>query len=142
MDGSGKHKEFRSCKNDGNSQNIIFVGMRIYEIMSEDGTLQWEEASLGEETEIPLRLVPGKESEELVEAIYSELEGEILDCNDCDIKVDIFGVEVIINITVEFTQADQKILHMVISNLGNLECNIDLKILIRDSPMQQISTKL
>ena len=131
MDGSSKHKEYRSCKNDGNSQTIIFVGMRIYEIMSEDGTLQWEETSLGEETEIPLRLVPGKESEELVEAIYSELEGEILDCNDCDIKVDIFGVEVIINITVEFTQADQSILHKVISNLGNLEGNNVLKILIR-----------
>ena len=119
MDGSGKHKEFRSCKNDGNSQNIIFVGMRIYEITftppnSTDDDVAWEEHSLGEETEIPLRLVPGKETEELVEAIYTELEGEILDCNNCDIPVEIFGVEVIINIEVEFTQADQKILHMVI----------------------------
>ena len=35
-----------------------------------------------------------------MEAIYSELEGEILDCNVCDIKVDIFSVEVIINIKV------------------------------------------
>ena len=118
MDGSGKHKEFRSCKNDGNSQNIIFVGMRIYEITftnsTNDDDVAWTEQSLGEETEIPLRLVPGKETEELVEAIYTELEGEILDCNNSDITVEIFGVEVIINIEVEFTQADQKILHMVI----------------------------
>ena len=117
MDGSGKHKEFRSCKNDGNSQNIIFVGMRIYEITFTNTThdeVAWVEQSLGEETEIPLRLVPGKETEELVEAIYTELEGEILDCNNCDIPVEIFGIEVIINIEVEFTQADQKILHMVI----------------------------
>jgi hypothetical protein len=48
-----------------------------------------------------------------VEAIYKELEGEILDCNNCDNPVEIFGVEVIINIEVEFTQADQKIMHMV-----------------------------
>ena len=117
MDGSGRHKEFRSCKNDGNSQNIIFVGMRIYEITftkHDQPDVAWEEQSLGEETEIPLRLVPGKETEELVEAIYTELEGEILDCNNCDIPVEIFGVEVIINVEVEFTQADQKILHMVI----------------------------
>ena len=34
-----------------------------------------------------------------MEVIYLELEGEILDCNECDIKVDIFGDEVIINIS-------------------------------------------
>ena len=61
--------------------------MRIYEILLSNSThhddVAWEEQSLGEETEIPLRLVPGKETEELVEAIYTELEGEILDCNNC-----------------------------------------------------------
>ena len=101
MNSSGKHKEFRSCKNDGNSQNSIFVGLRIYELTFTNSTnddVAWEEQSLGEETEIPLRLVPGKETEELVEAIYKELEGEILDCNNCDIPVEIFSVEVIINI--------------------------------------------
>ena len=95
----------------------LFVGLRIYELTFTNSTnddVAWEEQSLGEETEIPLRLVPGKETEELVEAIYKELEGEILDCNNCDIPVEIFSVEVIINIEVEFTQADQKILHMVI----------------------------
>ena len=32
-------------------------------------------------------------SEELVEAIHTKFEQEILDCNCCDIKVDIFGVK-------------------------------------------------
>ena len=91
MDGSGKHREFRSCKNDGNSQNIIFVGISIYKIMFSNSTthddVAWEEQSLGEETEIPLRLVQGKETEELVEAIYTELEGNILECKNCDIQL-------------------------------------------------------
>ena len=38
--------------------------------------------------------MPGKESEELVEKIYTELEEEILDINFSEIKVTIFGQEV------------------------------------------------
>ena len=65
-------KKFQICKNDGNSQNIIFV--------------------LATETEILLWLVTVNETEYFFfDVIYSELQGEILDCN-------MFGVEVIINI--------------------------------------------
>ena len=74
----------------------------------------WEEHSLGEETEIPLRLVPGKESEALVEKLYTELEKEILDINLNEIKVTILGQEVTLIVDVEFTQADQSVLHEVI----------------------------
>ena len=41
-----------------------------------------------------IRLVPDKESKELVEKIYTELEKEILDINFSEIIVTIFGQEV------------------------------------------------
>ena len=58
--------------------------------------------------------MPGKESEELVEKIYTELEKEILDINFNEIKVTILGQEVTLIVDVEFTQADQSVLHKVI----------------------------
>ena len=58
--------------------------------------------------------MPGKESEELVEKIYTELEKEILDINLSEIKVTILGQEVTLVVDVEFTQADQSVLHKVI----------------------------
>ena len=58
--------------------------------------------------------MPGKESEELVEKIYTELEKEILDINLNEIKVTILGQEVTLIVDVEFTQADQSVLHKVI----------------------------
>ena len=58
--------------------------------------------------------MPGKESEELVEKIYTELEKEILDINLNEIKVTILDQEVTLIVDVEFTQADQSVLHKVI----------------------------
>ena len=58
--------------------------------------------------------MPGKESEELVEKIYTELEKEILDINLNEIKVTILGQEVTLIVDVEFTQVDQSVLHKVI----------------------------
>ena len=58
--------------------------------------------------------MPGKESEELVEKIYTEIEKEILDINFSEIKVTIFGQEVTLVVNVKFTQADQSVLHKVI----------------------------
>ena len=58
--------------------------------------------------------MPGKESEELVEKIYTELEKEILDINLNEIKVTILGQEVTLIVDAEFTQVDQSVLHKVI----------------------------
>ena len=58
--------------------------------------------------------MPGKESEELVEKIYTEIEKEILDINFSEIKVTILGQEVTLVVNVKFTQADQSVLHKVI----------------------------
>ena len=110
FDGSGNHHEFRSVKTD--SENLILVGLRVAFIRNmmydnSESDIIFEEKSQADYTEIPLRVIPGKETDCLVDQLWTELELEVENCNLSEYPITVNGQKTVIHPRIEFTQADR-----------------------------------
>ena len=74
-DGSGNNPVFQSLNNT-KSPNIILYGMRLQKVVSGDKEL-YVEKSLGGETEIPVGLIPCKETYDILESSLQRFEDQI-----------------------------------------------------------------
>ena len=76
FDASGRHSMHSNQKTE--THNFIFGGCRLISLIDEHGNCIYLEESVGPDTEKPLFIQPGKETNELIEKLYSELEAEVL----------------------------------------------------------------
>ena len=85
----------------------------------------WGHTSLGVETERPLFVQPGKESDELVGELWTHLEDDIFDLQENPIKTTILGQDVEIHCNVDPSQFDLSTLKKIHACTGAycLECD-------------------
>ena len=89
-DTSGNNPVYQS-KNQHGSPNIIFYGMRLGKLVSGDKELYIEQ-SLGPNTEIPIGVIPSKESnDEVFEACLRRLDQQIQAAEQSTHRVEVNG---------------------------------------------------
>ena len=86
-DASGNNKIFRSCTH--KSLNIVLCGLRLWKITCGDQVVYIED-SLGPETEIPVGLMPSKESKPFLTTMLARFENEVEEAENMlhEIKVE------------------------------------------------------
>ena len=89
---AGRHS--MNSNQETKSHNFIYGGCRISCIHDEHKNLIYQEESNGPESEKPLIVQPGKETNEIIEITYSELEAEAHELNQNPISCMIFNKEV------------------------------------------------
>ena len=104
------------------SHNFIYGGCRMSCIHDEHGNLIYQEDSNGPDSEKPLIVQPGKETNELIDITYSELEAEAHELNQNPITSTIFNKEVEINSSIDLTQFDNKTIS-ALSGTNGAYCN-------------------
>ena len=88
------------------THNFIFEGCRLVSLKDEHENFIYQEECMGPESEKPLCLHPGKETNELVDQLYSTLEAEVVELNQNPFHCQILGKEVEIHSSIEVTQFD------------------------------------
>ena len=126
MISTGRHHEHRSIKTD--SENIEFVGFRLATIEDDENVI-YEEFSQADYTEVPLRIIPGKETMSLIEKLFAELEDEAENCSFKDFLITVNGCDTTLHVTIKFSQADRKVLDALCGCLGGfcLQCLASIK---------------
>ena len=96
---------------------MILVGYRLAFIESmvyDDNDILYEEMSQAEYTEVPLRVIPGKETDSLVEKLWSEIEQEAKICNMSEYPITLKnGQQTILHPVIDFSQADRAVLDKI-----------------------------
>ena len=127
-DGAGSFSVYRNSSS--GSPNQILVAMRLMKIVEKvSGQLVYVEKSMGPDTEIPIAIIPGKESHDLVKAIGQKLETEVLACQNQ--IFDINGNDKTFQFSFKFepSQCDKK-LFLDLSGAGGgycLHCNTTME---------------
>ena len=79
---------------------MILVGFRTASMKSchyDDLDVLYKELSQADYTEVPLRIIPGKETDCLVDQLLTELEQEAKMCNMSEFHITVNGKETIIH---------------------------------------------
>ena len=111
FDGSGRHSMHANQTNE--THNFIIGGCRMISISDEHKNCLYQEQSLGVETEKPLFVQPGKETLELVDKLWTHMEGEIIDLLENPIQTTILGKDVEIHCNIDPTQFDNSCLDKI-----------------------------
>ena len=104
------------------THNFIYCGCRVISLKDEHGNTIYQEMTIGAESEKPLFIQPGKETKEIVEKLYSDLEAQALDLNQNPIHCTILGKEVEIHSNIELTQFDNSTISLMSGTNGSY-CN-------------------
>ena len=95
-EGSGRHSSFRSCKTYAgeDNHNYIFGGNRLISVKNDQGQVLFEEKSSSGKTELPHYLIPGKESNDLVERTIEKYIAEVRDVQENHVQINILNIPV------------------------------------------------
>ena len=104
------------------THNFIYGGCRLVSIRDEQGNCIYQEESTGSESEKPLYVQPGKETNELVEEIYSDLESKAWELNQTPIHCNILNKQVEIHSNIDLTQFDNSTISKI-SGTNGAYCN-------------------
>ena len=86
-DASGSNKVFRSCTH--GTLHIILNGIRLWKIVCGDQVL-YLEPSLGPETEVPVGLIPSKETDAVLTSMLGRFEDEIEEAEKKEFPINVW----------------------------------------------------
>ena len=105
-DGNGRNSVFRSCNK---GATMILGGTAITSIKDGNGKLEYEERSLGTDSEIPYFLIPHKEDHDTTKLCFEKMDAEVTFVNSNPIFTTIKGKNVEIRSKIKITQCDCKV---------------------------------
>ena len=124
FDGNGKNSCHRNFKN---GLHFILGGVALNSIEDEEGNMEYEETSLGADTEVPYFIIPKKENHIRTKKCFKKLESEVNFLNKNSITAEINGSEVELKFEIKITQGDSKVWKEVLRINGAFCKHCELK---------------
>ena len=124
FDGNGKNSCHRNFKN---GHHFILGGVALNSIEDEEGNMEYEETSLGADTEVPYFIIPRKENHIRTKKCFKKLESEVNFLNKNSITAEINGSEVELKFEIKITQGDSKVWKEVLRINGAFCKHCELK---------------